>query len=116
MMLEAKPTVDGIIMTAYEIESEDIALTLPIVTHEELLKKHFSMKRAAAQRKSCRQSTSALSDLRQVIFEMPCQLAGCYWLFDKAFEVKVFEDLACFVFIDFKGSQETDPCIRIYAP
>lgn len=43
LMLEAKPTINVIIMTAYEIEPEDIALNLPIVTRDEILKKPFSM-------------------------------------------------------------------------
>ena len=43
MMLEVKPNVKVIIMTAYEIEPQDIAINLATMTHDEILKKPFSM-------------------------------------------------------------------------
>jgi two-component system, cell cycle response regulator CpdR len=43
MMLEVKPDVKVIIMTAYEIEPQDIAINLATMSRDEILKKPFTM-------------------------------------------------------------------------
>ncbi|HKU49683.1 MAG TPA: response regulator [Nitrososphaera sp.] len=43
LMLEVKADLKVIIMTAYEIDPEDIAVNLPIISHDDILKKPFSM-------------------------------------------------------------------------
>ncbi len=43
LMLEEKPDLKVVVMTAYEIEPEDISFNLPTMTRDEILKKPFSM-------------------------------------------------------------------------
>ncbi|HKU50505.1 MAG TPA: response regulator [Nitrososphaera sp.] len=43
LMLELKPSLNVIIMTAYEIAPEDIAVNLTVITHDEILQKPFSI-------------------------------------------------------------------------
>ena len=43
LMQKVKPDVKVIIMTAYEVEPEDLAVNLPTVTHDEILKKPFTL-------------------------------------------------------------------------
>jgi DNA-binding NtrC family response regulator len=43
MMQKIRPTVKVVIMTAFEIEPDDLALNLPTITHEDILKKPFSL-------------------------------------------------------------------------
>jgi CheY-like chemotaxis protein len=43
MMQKVKPDVKIVIMTAFEIEPDDLSMNLPTITHDEILKKPFSL-------------------------------------------------------------------------
>lgn len=43
LMQKARPEVKVVIMTAYEIEPQDLAINLPTITHDEILRKPFSL-------------------------------------------------------------------------
>ena len=42
-MRKIKPDVKIVIMTAYEIEPDDLAMHLPTITHDDILKKPFNL-------------------------------------------------------------------------
>jgi CheY-like chemotaxis protein len=43
LMRKVKPDVKIVIMTAYELEPDDLVMNLPTITHEDILKKPFSL-------------------------------------------------------------------------
>jgi len=43
MMRKVKPEVKIVIMTAFELEPEDLAMNLPTITRDSILKKPFSL-------------------------------------------------------------------------
>ena len=43
LMQKLKPDVKIIIMTAFEIEPGDLTMNLPTITHDDILKKPFSL-------------------------------------------------------------------------
>ena len=43
MMLKTKPSAKIIIMTAYEIEPNDLSVTLPTIRHKDILRKPFNL-------------------------------------------------------------------------
>lgn len=43
LMQRVKPDTKVVIMTAYEIEPEDLSINLPTITHDQILKKPFSL-------------------------------------------------------------------------
>ena len=43
LMRKAKPEIKIVIMTAFEIEPQDLSMNLPNITHDDILKKPFSL-------------------------------------------------------------------------
>jgi DNA-binding NtrC family response regulator len=43
LMRKVKPDVKIVIMTAFEVEPDDLVMNLPTITHEDILKKPFSL-------------------------------------------------------------------------
>jgi DNA-binding NtrC family response regulator len=43
LMQAARPDVKVIIMTAYEVAPEDLSMNLPTITHDQILKKPFTL-------------------------------------------------------------------------
>ena len=43
LMLEVKPDLKVVVMTAYEIEPDDLAMSIPAMTRDEILRKPFSL-------------------------------------------------------------------------
>jgi len=43
MMLKVKPTMKIVIMTAYDIDPDNLAIDLPIIKHSDILRKPFTL-------------------------------------------------------------------------